>query len=274
MPKTILEGFDVDSRYIDRINEILDAYRIKLTGSLECRKEGKVYDFIYREQPNFCGEILMIMYQIGYEDGQRDALRESLISNTHNPDPRPPAGAAAVKPYAITEAVGGGYLAMAAWPTVLGIKAPPEDDVWSYSDYRKDKIWQALERIAKRRGIKIMVCNFEKYRDTVLGFCVNEELTIVINERVPNRHKPVVLAHELAHFKLHGNLDRVAYMKDDSYHNEIEREAERFAKRLRRFIRKRLPKPQLPPGYKSINTVEGWNELARRTREKKSLAAA
>jgi hypothetical protein len=71
-----LEGFEHDLRHTDRINEILDTYRIKLTGSLECKNENRIYDFIYREQPGFISEILMIMYQIGYEDGQKEVFEQ------------------------------------------------------------------------------------------------------------------------------------------------------------------------------------------------------
>jgi Zn-dependent peptidase ImmA (M78 family) len=146
--------------------------------------------------------------------------------------------------------------------------------LFSYSDYRKDKVWQALERIANRRGIKIVVGNFKKHRDTILGFCVNEGFTVLINEPVPNFYKPSVLAHELAHCQLHGDLDMDAYISDSELQNAVEQEAEGFAKRLLRFVKSRLPKPQPPPGYKSINTAEGWNELARRTREKQAMEAA
>ena len=77
MPTMTLEGFKHSFRHSNRINEILDAYRIKLTGSLECRKENRIYDFIYREQPRFISEILMIMYQMGYED----ALKCQRLAN-------------------------------------------------------------------------------------------------------------------------------------------------------------------------------------------------
>lgn len=79
MSRLSLEGFKLDLRHANRINEILDAYRIKLTGSLECRKENRIYDFIYREQPSFTSEILMIMYQIGYEDGKKAARQADLV---------------------------------------------------------------------------------------------------------------------------------------------------------------------------------------------------
>lgn len=77
MPGFTLDGFKLDLRHNERVNEIFDAYRIKLTGSLECRKENRIYDFIYRENPRFTSEILMIMYQVGYEDGRKDAMLEA-----------------------------------------------------------------------------------------------------------------------------------------------------------------------------------------------------
>lgn len=77
MPGFTLDGFKLDLRHNDRVNEIFDAYRIKLTGSLECRKENRIYDFIYRENPRFTSEILMIMYQVGYEDGRKEVMMEA-----------------------------------------------------------------------------------------------------------------------------------------------------------------------------------------------------
>lgn len=73
-----LKGFKLDLRHNDRVNEILDAYRIKLTGSLDCRNDADLYGFIYKHQPYFLTEILMIMYQIGYEDGQKKATRRAM----------------------------------------------------------------------------------------------------------------------------------------------------------------------------------------------------
>lgn len=78
MGKLVLEGFNIDLMHNDRVNEIFDAYRIKLTGSLECRNEGDIYAFIYRELPMSLGEILLIMYQIGYEDGLKGCLTEDV----------------------------------------------------------------------------------------------------------------------------------------------------------------------------------------------------
>ena len=74
-PRLTLRGFKHDLRHNDRINEIFDAYRIKLTGSLECRNENRIYDFIYKGRPGFVSEILIIMYQMGYEDRAREEMQ-------------------------------------------------------------------------------------------------------------------------------------------------------------------------------------------------------
>jgi hypothetical protein len=193
-----------------------------------------------------------------------------VIENTKHPDPDPPAGAAAIRPFTKTKAVGrwqGENDNIESWPYVLGVAAPPEDDIISYSDYRKDLVWQALAKIAEKRGVDIQVRDFKERKDELLGICVNDLFAILINELVPNWYKPRVLAHELAHFQLHKNLNVAAYRNDVIYYLNIELEAKKFAERLLRFVRHRLPKPQLPPGYKSINTSEGWNELARRREE-------
>lgn len=63
-------NYIINLQYNERINEVFDQYRIKLTGSLECKNEPGIFDFIYREQPDFCSEILYILYQQGYEDGR------------------------------------------------------------------------------------------------------------------------------------------------------------------------------------------------------------
>lgn len=134
------------------------------------------------------------------------------------------------------------------WPTILGVIAPPEDDFWSYSDYRKDRVWQALEKIARKRGIQIDVIDFKTefgVEDEALGFYINRH--IVINKRVPNWYKPNVLAHELAHHQLHRDkLDMVAYLKKGAYYMKVEQEAQKFAERLIQFIKHRIsPQPKI-----------------------------
>lgn len=205
----------------------------------------------------------------------------SLINYyTKPPDPDPPAGAAAVRPLTQTRAVGrwqnkkGKREREEGWPVVLGIVKPPEDDVWSYKDYRNDRVWQRLAKIAEKRGIKIVVSKFEFCGDTTLGFCSISEWIIVNNEEVPNWYKPFVLAHELAHFKLHGDMDHERYINDPYYRGDIEQEAEIFKQRLYSFTLNRLPKPELPPGYKSIDTAEGWNEMVRKREEEARAKAA
>lgn len=201
--------------------------------------------------------------------------RFSLINYyTNHPDPDPPAGAAAVRPLTQTRAVGRWQEEKdkeECWPYVLGVAAPPEDDIISYKDYRNDAVWQALAKIAEKRGVDVQVRDFKERKDELLGSCVNDLFTILINELVPNWYKPRVLAHELAHFQLHKNIHVAAYRNDVIYYLNIELEANKFAERLLRFVKYRLPKPQLPPGYISINTAEGWNELVRKREEEAAL---
>jgi hypothetical protein len=152
------------------------------------------------------------------------------------------------------------------WPTVLGVVAPPEDDYWSYSDYRSDRVWQALENIAKKRGIEILVSdlgqNFE-----VRGFYVKNHKNIkfiVINKHVPNWYKPFVLAHELGHYQLHRSRFNISdYNKENQYHDIIKQEADRLGERLIRFIKRRLFHHSKRNNKLSINTVEGWNDQGR-----------
>ncbi|MEN6460808.1 MAG: hypothetical protein ABFC94_05480 [Syntrophomonas sp.] len=61
-------------RNYDRITKLFDDYRLKLTGSLECRKDTGIFDFIYRTQPNFQSEILIELYQQGVIDGLKIAI--------------------------------------------------------------------------------------------------------------------------------------------------------------------------------------------------------
>lgn len=75
----INQNYKINLQHNDRVNEIFDQYRIKLTGSLECRNEQDIYGFIYREQPGYSSEILYIMYRQGYEDGLKAArIKEKL----------------------------------------------------------------------------------------------------------------------------------------------------------------------------------------------------
>ncbi|ACV64381.1 protein of unknown function DUF955 [Desulfofarcimen acetoxidans DSM 771] len=157
------------------------------------------------------------------------------------------------------------------WPKVLGVAAPPEDDFWSYGDYRKDAMWQALESMAKKRGVKVLVKHFGSKKDRVLGLYYNNGKGldyIFINKLLPNWYKPTVLAHELAHYKLHKNiLDITAYESNQKYRTEIEEQADKFGERLRRFLGHILF-PPIKPSEKSINTSEGWNAQANKRREK------
>lgn len=73
-----LKEFKLDLRHNERVGEIFDAYRLKLTGSLDCRNDHGIFDFIYREQPLFQSEILLILYQIGYEDALKEAARQAM----------------------------------------------------------------------------------------------------------------------------------------------------------------------------------------------------
>ena len=118
--------------------------------------------------------------------------------------------------------------------TVLGVVASPEDDVWSYSDYRKDKVWQALESIAAKRGINVSVVDMDpKYHiESVLAKTGDIIDMIIINNLVPNWHKPILLAHKLG---------RAVYKNRGACHSIIDREADRFGERLIRFIKRRLP---------------------------------
>ncbi len=61
-------------RNYDRVTQIFDDYRLKLTGSLESQRDWRMYDFIYRAQPNFQTEILCELYQQGVRDGLKIAL--------------------------------------------------------------------------------------------------------------------------------------------------------------------------------------------------------
>lgn len=142
---------------------------------------------------------------------------------------------------------------------VLGIKKYPEDNFWDYKDYRDNRKWQILYDIAKRNGIKVYVRALSPLnRDILLGFyqtSADKQVdAIVINRQVPNYYKPDVLAHELAHFKLHKKLNRKSLqreylseedeIKDLLYSGYLKRrqeeEADMFANRLLRMISKRV----------------------------------
>lgn len=58
----------------NRVTELLNEYRLKVTGSLECQNDKLIYDFIYKYKVNYQAEILDFVYQKAYEDGKRDAL--------------------------------------------------------------------------------------------------------------------------------------------------------------------------------------------------------
>jgi hypothetical protein len=135
-------------------------------------------------------------------------------------------------------------------PTRLGIKAFPEDDFWSFKDHRNDRVWQALLRIARKNGIKVYVrelTGIEKIivRGKYIKKGSNE--IIIINSDVPNWWKPRVLAHEIAHYKLHHDLpvlDEMLSTLDQSdrlviklYQQIIEEDADKYGSRLIKHIK-------------------------------------
>ncbi len=141
-----------------------------------------------------------------------------------------------------------------SWPWRLGFVCPPEDNCWSYKDYRRDIVWRALFKIARRRGVKVYVIDFGPYsRDYYMGLWVRKGSceVILINRLVPNLYKPKVLAHELAHHQLHrdtpslrpnyGQNNFAASAAYELHKEAIEQEADRFADRLLKFTVRHLP---------------------------------
>jgi hypothetical protein len=61
--------------FYDRVTELLDEYRLKLTGSLESKKESRVFGFIYKDQSGYQTEILDFVYKKAYEDGRKNVLQ-------------------------------------------------------------------------------------------------------------------------------------------------------------------------------------------------------
>ncbi|HHY08273.1 MAG TPA: hypothetical protein GX530_07080 [Corynebacteriales bacterium] len=59
--------------FYSRTTELLDKYRMMLTGNLDSRNDPRMYDFIYKHQPNFQSEILDFIYLSGYIDGRNGA---------------------------------------------------------------------------------------------------------------------------------------------------------------------------------------------------------
>ena len=58
-----------------RVSELLDQYRLYLTGSLESRNDNEIFDFIYHKGPKYQTEILDFFYVKGYQDGQSDLMK-------------------------------------------------------------------------------------------------------------------------------------------------------------------------------------------------------
>lgn len=138
--------------------------------------------------------------------------------------------------------------------TVLGIKAYPQDNFFDYKDYRDNRYWQIILKMARRRDIKVIVRELgENYRDNKIAFRSTNGTTetIVINSRVPNWYKPKVLAYELAEIIIHRkekehsqidiyNADTEQILKEyllKKYYEDItELEVEKFACRIYRVV--------------------------------------
>ncbi len=62
VPEIYWRGCAVPINHYDRVTQLLDDYRLHVTGTLECRNDARLYDFIYRTRPTNTKESFLIMF--------------------------------------------------------------------------------------------------------------------------------------------------------------------------------------------------------------------
>lgn len=149
----------------------------------------------------------------------------------NKPDPDGPGGAGAF------------CIRRCDYMSAISFKEWPRDGFHDYKDVEESKLWQALKEIAIGRGIKLVIDDFPE-NNTFAGFIsrvrASSEFVIVINDRVPNVYKPLVLAHELAHHQLHRNVLGIEHMGNSLIRDRYEQEADNLANRLISYLKQAM----------------------------------
>lgn len=102
-------------------------------------------------------------------------------------------------------------------------------------------LWKALVRLGRKR--KIEFYEFNKIKG-LKGFCVwhkGDKAIFINTDILDSEFKCHVLAHELGHAVLHaGVCNRDLYFNDKEYSTTIENEANKFADKLIRLLKRKL----------------------------------
>lgn len=126
-----------------------------------------------------------------------------VVDNTKNrsvcnPDPEPPLGAAAVKPYV-----------------------------------NDDRVMRTMVLMARTLGLSICITDRVYHRGKKLNGPLDVgKMRIYLSKHLKGRKLRFVLTHELAHFILHVLEERKLgprYWKDPAYHEQLEKEADDYA---------------------------------------------
>jgi hypothetical protein len=56
---------------LDRVSQLFDEYRKKVTGSLDNKRDERLFDFVYKYRSTYQTEILDYFYRKGFEDGMK-----------------------------------------------------------------------------------------------------------------------------------------------------------------------------------------------------------
>lgn len=112
-------------------------------------------------------------------------------------------------------------------------------------------ILHRLFELANKRGIKIH--SNHDLGENIFGVCVNFDgaKRIGLSSRLPLTAAIYVLSHELGHCQLHADsLNYALYHKRDNYYDGIELQADRFAARLIKLLKRsaRLSQPMNSEG--------------------------
>lgn len=100
------------------------------------------------------------------------------------------------------------------------------------------RVWNRLLDLAERKGVSVYLTNLVDLDIDGAVINYNGKRAILIESNVSKRRRNVFLAHELGHIKLH--VDKLSLAPGLTYNPVIEREAEYFGRKLRRYLERSL----------------------------------
>jgi Zn-dependent peptidase ImmA (M78 family) len=99
-----------------------------------------------------------------------------------------------------------------------------------------DKVFNRLLEITNKKQLPVGITDMTVTKCNGLFVRSGEAMGIILDKNLTGEKLNHVFAHELAHYQLHRFISYAFYDSDELASRRIEKEAERYAKRLVRFV--------------------------------------